>query len=630
MKKPWYAIASLLLLFPLLLAACSGDTDVDNGYGQPSNATGQAAAATQAGQATQGTQPLNPLATGAAATGVSAPAQAATSVVATPTAVPPTQAAATQALATQVGAAPGIPATPQSTANAAAATQVAPVVGQAVEQRPYLASNLLDMPVWNTLEGKVASVGGLVLDSATGNVQYALVDSDGLHPVPFSMFKVVDTDPTNNANNANDNLGDLALLLPISKSQLQTAPTIADDDLKAPVVSGWAPGIQNYWAQYGAALPVTGKEAGQTAGAPVFIRDNGLFGGLSYDVENYQNNNLGTINNFVVNPDGTINYALMQTSGFLNIGAKRLLVPLRAMVYNPNNQRFLLPVDDQWLDQATTQAGLPDDAGPEFFWREDWHAGPDAFWQSFQPIQPQPGQVTPGVPTPVVPATPGAVAATPKDAMFSTARINSVDVVAPNGEALGSVSNLAFAGDRLAYVIMKVSQGYAAVPWRAFQWDQANKRLIYVQNINWLAGAPVIGSADVFESNDYAWEAPAFDYWKGTMGDLGGTVRFDKNAAALYFNRLDRIALVDAAGVNLGSVSDVIVDGQGQVRYLVVNRNGRLIPIPYKLFTWDPQNNSLVFKGAVPRLDGAPSFNNLDEVNLFDPTWDDQAEAFWR
>jgi sporulation protein YlmC with PRC-barrel domain len=102
-------------------------------------------------------------------------------------------------------------------------------------------------------------------------------------------------------------------------------------------------------------------------------------------------------------------------------------------------------------------------------------------------------------------------------------------------------------------------------------------------------------------------------------------------------NRLSQLMDMDVkstSGEKLGDVSDVILDRNGNVSYLVISHGGilgmgdRLTPIPLSAFQ-KGSGDDLVVNIDKNRLDNAPHFSSNQWPNFEDRTWDQQVRGYY-
>jgi sporulation protein YlmC with PRC-barrel domain len=105
----------------------------------------------------------------------------------------------------------------------------------------------------------------------------------------------------------------------------------------------------------------------------------------SEDVYNRNSEELGTVKEIMIDMrSGKVAYAVMSFGGFLGVGSKLFAVPWQALTLDTENQRFILNIDKEQLEDAPgfDKDHWPDMADPK--WAEAIHSyyGVDSRYQS--------------------------------------------------------------------------------------------------------------------------------------------------------------------------------------------------------------------------------------------------------
>jgi sporulation protein YlmC with PRC-barrel domain len=98
---------------------------------------------------------------------------------------------------------------------------------------------------------------------------------------------------------------------------------------------------------------------------------------IGYQVQNLEGEDLGEIEDLIVDTGSSqVKYAVLSFGGFLDIGDKLFAIPLDAIQFNPDEQAFILDVDEERLEQAPgfERENWPDTTTP------DWDMGYNDFW----------------------------------------------------------------------------------------------------------------------------------------------------------------------------------------------------------------------------------------------------------
>lgn len=102
------------------------------------------------------------------------------------------------------------------------------------------------------------------------------------------------------------------------------------------------------------------------------------------DVENLNGDTLGSIKDIMINLyEGSIEYVIVQSGGFLGIGDKLFAIPYEALDLNPEKKVFILDRDEDYIKNAP---GFDQDHWPETnnhyddinsYWAQDEEEGQD-------------------------------------------------------------------------------------------------------------------------------------------------------------------------------------------------------------------------------------------------------------
>jgi len=107
----------------------------------------------------------------------------------------------------------------------------------------------------------------------------------------------------------------------------------------------------------------------------------------SYLVRSNQNEDLGSIEEFMVEPEtGRIAYAVLSFAGFLKVDGKLHAVPWSALELDSANRVFVLHADRETLTQAPAfhEEDWPDFTDPAWGWQIHNHYGSRPYWDDAQ------------------------------------------------------------------------------------------------------------------------------------------------------------------------------------------------------------------------------------------------------
>lgn len=108
------------------------------------------------------------------------------------------------------------------------------------------------------------------------------------------------------------------------------------------------------------------------------------FAGINVDditgteIRNPEDEHLGTVDDVLVEPDGTILYLIVSRGGFLGIGEEHVAIPWEGLQATPGLNTFVLEIDESVMEQAPT-VDADRFALPDVY--EERRQDIDGFWQ---------------------------------------------------------------------------------------------------------------------------------------------------------------------------------------------------------------------------------------------------------
>jgi sporulation protein YlmC with PRC-barrel domain len=195
---------------------------------------------------------------------------------------------------------------------------------------PTMASDLIGLGVRNAEGENLGEIEELVVDSANGDIHYAVIGAGGflglgekLILVPFAALNI---DPLVQEV-------DQLVHLNIDQQVLTDAPNF--DDLPDLTAADWDADIRSYWQDKVEVLPVTGPE-----GQPV--RAIRISDPTDINIQNVNGEDIGDIENMILDLDaGRISYIILATGGVLDLGECLLPVPWGALQTSAEEEGLL-------------------------------------------------------------------------------------------------------------------------------------------------------------------------------------------------------------------------------------------------------------------------------------------------
>lgn len=238
-----------------------------------------------------------------------------------------------------------------------------------MDRNPFLVSDLLGYPVATADNTSLGEVQSVVVDRATGQINYLLVDpnadldlNDGLVAIPWGALAY-------NQPTADIKLGNYVFNL--DRDIFVQAPMIALNDTLDFNNDTWDDDVVAYWSNQVATLPVTGATGENTGSVRIDdSTDRQLLDQAGVDI--------GDVEDMVIDPtQGKISYIVWAAGGFLDLGEKLILVPFDHLVWDQmHDNAFVLNVDPALIKTAPVFDRLDD----LDFTLPDWDAQIREFW----------------------------------------------------------------------------------------------------------------------------------------------------------------------------------------------------------------------------------------------------------
>jgi sporulation protein YlmC with PRC-barrel domain len=271
--------------------------------------------------------------------------------------------------------------------------------------RPAQASNLIRSS--DVVGGKVTNLQGenlgkiddLVIDTDRGQVGYAVLSFGGLLGMGDKLFAI----PWDSIQSTNESG---KYMLNVDKEKLKNAPGFDKGQWPEMADESWGAGIykyygsEPYWTRSGSGMKVE-KHLGPNNDRVVPDNNRHVTGRdpiksnrfnlrrasdlVGTDVHNRQNENLGDINNLVIDwQSGHVVYAILAAGGFLGLGEELFAIPWNALDRQSGEKKLVLDMDKDRLKQAPH---FSKNQWPNFAdraWGEPVHRyyGVDPYWNA--------------------------------------------------------------------------------------------------------------------------------------------------------------------------------------------------------------------------------------------------------
>lgn len=298
---------------------------------------------------------------------------------------------------------------------------------------------------------------------------------------------------------------------------------------------------------------------------------------LDYNVENGQNEDLGSVEDAVVSlQDSCINYLVLSFGGVLGLGENQYLIPWRAVSVQPQEERLLLNIEPGALNDAPTfdVDNLPDMTLP------DWDADINTYWENIDLI-----------PTATASAQTGTTSA-----MTDTNNVTGTTATAT--ETMTGTENMTGT----------MAGGAAQL------------------------GAPC-GMMSMSENSATTTGSTAS---AGQAVTDTGTIEVEPLLAMRLSELLD-YNVRNPQGEDLGTIEDMMVDWRAdRLAYAILSFGGFLglgdkwFILPLDALSLNTAEQQFVFAADPDRLQDAPGFDANNLPDTADLTWDEQIRQYWQ
>jgi sporulation protein YlmC with PRC-barrel domain len=208
--------------------------------------------------------------------------------------------------------------------------------GQAAkhELQVVRADTLLGMEVKNQQGEKLGEIENFMIDVKDGNIAYTVMDTGLFGKLLAVPMRVLTVKP-----------GARTATLDVDKAKLQQAPSFATDTWPDAVERRWLIDVYTYYdTQPYPSIQVITTDPIRVARADKI---------LGLDVENPQRENLGEIENLLIDMTaGRIASATLAFGGWLGLGENVAPVPWGALTFTPGAERASLNMDKEKLRKA--------------------------------------------------------------------------------------------------------------------------------------------------------------------------------------------------------------------------------------------------------------------------------------
>ena len=401
----------------------------------------------------------------------------------------------------------------------------------------------------------------------------------------------------------------------------------------------------------------------------------------TYDVVNEDNENLGDVDDTVLNMDeGVVQYVIVGVGGFLGIGEKHVAIPWEMVTYDEAEDNLVIPVTEDELDEAP-EVDLGEIRTEGFY--EGWNEESATYWDETLPEtgvnlvgvaqheDPDEDQdLTEDPDLAEQPDTTAQVADGPEWALAS--ELLNTPVETQDGQTVAEAENALFDMDgQIRYVILDIDTDLDDVDEQrtvAVAYDMFDVRFEREDNDNGLLNNDNdqdtndndLDNNDTITPTDTTVDrGAAVLVYKGTQDQLLQETEIDRDllndrevitdTTELGLDAPDaqllqvadfNYRIVNQEGNRISTVDDLILNlHEGTVRYIVVGVGGFLgigqdyVAVPWDMIEYDEQENNLVMAVSdedEEQLRDAPTIDlSTKRDEGFAADWNRQTDAYW-
>lgn len=495
--------------------------------------------------------------------------------------------------------------TPSPAASAEGSPAVTPTTAPPqVLDSPRFGSNLLALEVRSAEGQPVGQVEGMLLDGGSGQIHYMTVTltlegARMVAAVPWPVLQLARVDEPNATSRQ-------VLLLNLDPARLADAPPPDPDRLDPEGLAAWSQALGEFWARE---LDQPAPPDAPQDGALIYVT-GGLFGGIDYELADSQERPLGDIRDFIVGASGAVRYAVLRINTFLGLDNSLIPLPWGALRWLPEEQRFLLRVNPDLLQEAPGYRNVS--AFPDIT-AASWDQQLMDFWSGLANVDPAERPAL----DPTVPVR--------------AAQLLGRLAFSPDGSEIGVIEDLALdSAGAAVYALARTAAGLTPLPLAALTYNPQQRWIELAVEREALGRAPAYDSVEEFPAHPArGWDEDLRAYW-GEWVDLP---REAENGPAgrvpLLASRIFNEEVLTAQGLRLAVIADLVIASADQATFVVLDLGDKLSPVPWDLFRWDDGAGALVYEGQVEQLEAAPGYESLPQLRPAERGWAEDLLAYW-
>ncbi len=190
----------------------------------------------------------------------------------------------------------------------------------------------------------------------------------------------------------------------------------------------------------------------------------------------------------------------------------------------------------------------------------------------------------------------------------------------------GSVPYGLFQSDNLN---LNLGSNYVALHMNALKWSPDQQAFILNVPEGTLSNAPIFNLNNQPNLANPNWEQGWNNFWNPYIGTGNLPVTGNNNVSRK--NLLGDEIFYGNNNTRLGNVQDVIMNGNNSVGYLVVydSQTDQFHPIPWNMFNYNSNDNTLNYSGTINQFHNAPGYNNISDIHNNQSGWNNSIDSYW-
>lgn len=165
------------------------------------------------------------------------------------------------------------------------------------------------------------------------------------------------------------------------------------------------------------------------------------------------------------------------------------------------------------------------------------------------------------------------------------------------------------------------------MPWRMLVWKPEIRSFFLTPTSDLLTAAPVFDRSTLPDLSVPGWDQDWQRYWQQERTPGSQVTVPQEQRGQSLISRLIGRTMKDASGSEIGAVEDLVMGTEGNILYVVLRSDDQLVPVPW--ITFDYADDTLIYIDDPNRLEDAPGYASVDEIDPAVPDWDRELRTYW-